>query len=60
MRAMINRIILLVLDGLGIGALPDASLYGDAECNTLANGVWARTSTRERTTSTLKLRMISR
>ena len=37
MRAMINRIILLVLDGLGIGALPDASHYGDAECNTLAS-----------------------
>lgn len=34
---MINRIFLLVLDGLGIGSLPDADQYGDADCNTLAH-----------------------
>ncbi len=32
---MIKRVILLVLDGLGIGALPDAADYGDADANTL-------------------------
>ena len=32
---MMTRIVLLVLDGFGIGALPDAELYGDAGCNTL-------------------------
>lgn len=32
---MITRIVLLVLDGLGIGALPDADSYGDGGCNTL-------------------------
>ncbi|TKB84282.1 MAG: hypothetical protein E8D43_14160 [Nitrospira sp.] len=26
---------MLVLDGFGIGALPDADVYGDAGCNTL-------------------------
>ena len=31
----IKRVFLLVLDSLGIGALPDAHLYGDAGCNTL-------------------------
>ncbi len=34
---MINRIILLVIDGFGIGALPDAVDYGDAEANTLVH-----------------------
>jgi phosphopentomutase len=34
---MINRIILLVIDGLGVGALPDAAEYGDADANTLAH-----------------------
>jgi phosphopentomutase len=34
---MINRVILLVIDGLGIGALPDATEYGDAGANTLAH-----------------------
>lgn len=34
---MINRIILLVIDGFGIGALPDAADYGDAEANTLVH-----------------------
>ena len=31
----IKRVFLLVLDSLGIGALPDAHLYGDVGCNTL-------------------------
>lgn len=34
---MIKRVILLVIDGLGIGALPDAAEYGDAEANTLVH-----------------------
>ncbi|MGA6828376.1 phosphopentomutase [Nitrospira sp. NS4] len=34
---MINRVILLVIDGFGIGALPDAADYGDADANTLAH-----------------------
>jgi len=32
-----KRIILLVFDGLGIGALPDAAKYGDEGSNTLGN-----------------------
>lgn len=31
----IKRVILIVLDGLGIGELPDAALYGDVGSNTL-------------------------
>ncbi|MDW7673041.1 MAG: phosphopentomutase [Bacillota bacterium] len=31
------RVILLVLDSVGVGALPDANLYGDEGSNTLAN-----------------------
>ena len=31
------KIILIVLDSVGIGALPDASKYGDAGANTLGN-----------------------
>lgn len=34
---MIKRVILLVIDGLGVGALPDAADYGDAEANTLVH-----------------------
>lgn len=34
---MIKRVILLVIDGCGIGALPDAADYGDAEANTLVH-----------------------
>ncbi|TAJ07429.1 MAG: phosphopentomutase [Nitrospirae bacterium] len=34
---MIQRVILIVLDGLGVGALPDAEAYGDAGSNTLAH-----------------------
>ena len=32
---MIKRVLLIVLDSLGIGQMPDASLYGDINCNTL-------------------------
>ncbi len=32
-----KRVILIVLDGVGIGELPDASNYGDEGSNTLAN-----------------------
>lgn len=34
---MIRRVILIVLDSLGIGALPDAAQYGDQGSNTLGN-----------------------
>ncbi|TKS57891.1 MAG: hypothetical protein EWM72_03369 [Nitrospira sp.] len=34
---MINRVILLVIDGFGVGALPDAAEYGDAEADTLVH-----------------------
>lgn len=34
---MINRAIVIVLDSVGIGELPDAADYGDAGSNTLAN-----------------------
>lgn len=34
---IINRFILIILDSVGIGALPDASQYGDEESNTLVN-----------------------
>ena len=34
---MITRIIVLVIDGLGVGALPDAAEYGDAGSNTLSH-----------------------
>lgn len=36
-RAGINRIVLIVLDGVGVGALPDADFYGDAGSDTLGN-----------------------
>lgn len=32
---MINRAIVIVLDGFGVGELPDADVYGDAGSNTL-------------------------
>ena len=32
-----NNFFLIVLDGIGIGELPDADLYGDEGSNTLAN-----------------------
>jgi len=34
---MIQRVVLIVLDGVGVGALPDAPAYGDAGSNTLAH-----------------------
>lgn len=34
---MKRRVMLIVLDGVGIGALPDAHLYGDEGSNTLGN-----------------------
>ena len=34
---MITRVIVIVLDGLGVGELPDAAAYGDAGTNTLAH-----------------------
>ena len=34
---MITRVIVLVIDGLGVGALPDAAEYGDAGSNTLSH-----------------------
>ncbi|MCK4259097.1 MAG: phosphopentomutase [Halanaerobiales bacterium] len=34
---MVNRVILIVLDSVGIGALPDAADYGDEGANTLGN-----------------------
>lgn len=34
---MVNRVILFVLDSVGIGALPDAEKFGDFNVNTLGN-----------------------
>ncbi len=34
---MITRVIVLVIDGLGVGAMPDAEEYGDAGSNTLSH-----------------------
>ena len=34
---MITRVIVLVVDGLGVGAMPDAEEYGDAGSNTLSH-----------------------
>ena len=34
---MINRVILLVIDGLGVGAMPDAADYHDAGANTVVH-----------------------
>ena len=34
---MINRVVVLVIDGLGVGALPDAAEYGDVDSNTLSH-----------------------
>lgn len=33
----VKRVVILVLDGLGVGALPDAHLYGDEGSNTLGH-----------------------
>ena len=32
---MINRVILMVIDSVGIGEMPDAEAFGDKGCNTL-------------------------
>ncbi len=37
MSSEINRIILIVMDSVGIGALPDAAEYGDEGSNTICN-----------------------
>ena len=37
MSAKINRVILIVLDSVGCGELPDAAKYNDAGANTIAN-----------------------
>ena len=34
---MINRVILIVIDSVGIGEMEDAYKYGDSGCNTLSN-----------------------
>lgn len=34
---MIRRVVLIVLDGAGVGAMPDAAAYGDAGSRTLAH-----------------------
>jgi phosphopentomutase len=34
---MVNRVILIVLDGVGVGAAPDAAAYGDEGAHTLAH-----------------------
>ena len=33
----IERITVIVIDGVGVGELPDASKYGDTGSNTLSN-----------------------
>ena len=33
----INRVIIIILDSAGIGATPDAALFGDVGCHTLGN-----------------------
>ena len=33
----ISRVIMIVLDSVGVGELPDAALYGDEGSNTLGN-----------------------
>ena len=35
--AGIERVIIVVLDSAGVGALPDAALYGDEGANTLGH-----------------------
>ena len=37
MKLQFERVLLIILDGVGIGALPDADLYGDTGSNTLGN-----------------------
>ncbi|HEX9828683.1 MAG TPA: phosphopentomutase, partial [Bacteroidota bacterium] len=33
----VGNVLCVVLDGVGIGALPDAATYGDVGANTIAN-----------------------
>lgn len=42
MKYMINRAIIMVLDGFGVGEAPDANIYGDEGSNTLA-GIYNNT-----------------
>jgi phosphopentomutase len=37
MKQIFNRVITIVLDGVGVGEAPDAGLYGDVGSNSLAN-----------------------
>ncbi|OPJ60490.1 phosphopentomutase [Clostridium oryzae] len=37
MSSNINRIIWIVLDSVGMGAMPDAEKYGDHDCNTIGH-----------------------
>jgi len=39
---MINRVITIVLDGFGVGELPDSKVYNDEGSNTLA-GIYNNT-----------------
>jgi phosphopentomutase len=34
---MVERVILIVIDSVGIGCLPDSKEYGDENCNTLSH-----------------------
>ena len=36
-KIKINRVILIVLDSVGVGSLPDAAAYGDEGANTLGH-----------------------
>lgn len=36
-KMKVNRVFLVVLDGVGVGELPDAALYGDTGSNTVGN-----------------------
>ena len=36
---MFNRVFLIVMDSVGIGALPDADKYGDEGANTLLHAI---------------------
>ncbi len=42
MKAKFNRIVLIVLDSVGIGAMPDAESWGDAGADTLGNTLKTR------------------
>jgi phosphopentomutase len=37
LRSRLSKVVLVILDGVGVGALPDAAEYGDEGSNTLAN-----------------------